>query len=220
MRAFVIFRDRLSYGSRCVAALMMAGLDVTVVDHGSTFAPAVDWLSDLEIPVWYHGGGNPRELWNHPDFRAAVAGERYVVTDPDVVPDDGCPTDWPQHLSALLDVHGQPKIGLGLRIDDIPDHYPRKRQVLDWEGQYWQREIVPGLYDAGTDTTLAVCQPLGGGGHTIGGARTGPPYVANHLAWYENPEALPEDVAYYYSHTEPGITFWSIGSRSAWGDLK
>lgn len=215
----MIFRDRVSYGSRCVAALQAAGLTVTVIDHGTTFAPACDWLADLEIPVWYHGGGSPRELWNHPDFRAAVADERFVVTDPDTVPDDDCPPDWPQHLSALLNTHATPKIGLGLRIDDIPDHYPRKRQVLDWEAQYWQTSSEAGLYDAGTDTTLAVCQPLAGGGHSIGGMRTGPPYVARHLAWYEDPEALPEDISYYYEHVEPGISFWTLGGKgSAWGN--
>jgi len=222
VRAFVIFRDRISYAIPCCAALWTAGLDVTIVDHGSTYPGAVDWLHDCErdgIPVWYHGGGNPRDLWGRPQFREAAADGPYVVTDPDVIPDEGCPLDWPQHLENLVYAHNQPKVGLGLRVDDLPDHYPRKRQVLEWEQQYWQRQVADGVFEAGTDTTIAVNRALrGSDGHSLGGYRSGSPYLARHLAWYEDPSNLPEDVAYYYAHIQTGISFWTVGAPSCWGN--
>lgn len=222
MRAYVVFRDRLTYAGRCLDALFRAGLDVTVIDHGTTFPDAVAWLKALEragVPVWYHGGGSPRDLWGRPQFREAAEAEPFVLTDPDVVPDENCPADWPQHLLDLLARHPEtPKVGLGLRIDDLPDHYPRKRQVIEWENQYWARQVEPGLWDAGVDTTLAVNRQLNGAGHSLTGMRTGPPYTAHHLAWYEDPENLPDDVAHYYRNLEAGISFWTVGVRSVWGN--
>lgn len=215
----MIFRDRVTYGRQCLDALVAADLDVTIIDHGTTFPEAVDWLARCEyagVPVWYYPGGHPRDVYGRPQFREAVGNEPYVVTDPDVVPDADCPLDWPQHLLALAEAHGQPRVGLGLSLADIPEHYPRRRQVLDWEAQYWQRPITDGLYDAAVDTTMAVYR--GGQSHGLNGARTGPPYTAMHLPWREDPANLPEDIAFYYEHIEQGISFWTVGAPSCWGN--
>jgi hypothetical protein len=218
VKAFIIFRDRLTYGRQCLAALQAAGLEPVIADFGTTYPAALDWLNTAGVPVLYHGDGGPRQLWAWEPFLESVdPADRFVVTDPDTVPDEDCPADWPQHLSQVLSEHGV-KAALGLRIDDIPEHYPRRAQVLEWEGQFWKDEIAPGVYDGGTDTTLAVCparreRP----GHVIGGVRTGKPYVCRHLAWYEDPAALPEDVAWYYAHLGSGIAHWTIGGPSVWG---
>lgn len=218
----MIFRDRVTYGRQCLDALVAADLDVTIIDHGTTFPEAVDWLARCEyagVPVWYYPGGNPRDLWGRPQFQEACRDEPFVLTDPDVVPDPGCPADWPQHLLDLLARHPEtPKVGLGLRIDDLPDHYPRRRQVIEWENQYWSRRVEAGLLDAGVDTTLAVNRQLNGAGHSLTGMRTDFPYVARHLAWYEDPSNLPEDIAWYYGHIESGISFWTVGVPSCWGN--
>jgi len=54
-------------------------------------------------------------------FREACGDERYVVTDPDVVPAEGCPQDWLAYLGKILDESDSPKAGLGLRTDNIPE---------------------------------------------------------------------------------------------------
>jgi hypothetical protein len=222
MKAFIIFRDRVAYAQRCMAAMFAAGLEPVVVDHGSTYPGAVRWLGHLEkhdVKVLYRGGGHPRGLWLWPPFREVCGPvDRYIVTDPDCVPSEGCPPGWVDHLGLVLDAYPRAKVGLGLRIDNIPLHYPRRDHVLEWEGQFWRSQLAPGVYDAGVDTTLALYQPLSVAGcHSIGGTRTGPPYTADHLAWYEDPAALPEDIRYYHEHAEPGISYWTIGGHSAWG---
>lgn len=222
MKAFIIFRDRVTYARRTVAAMMAAGVEPVVVDHNSTWPPAVKWLKHLErtgVQVLYRGGGHPRGLWAWEPFQQACGqDDRYIVTDPDTPPSEGCPKDWPAHLGRVLDSYPCTKAGMGLKITDIPVHYPRRDHVIEWEGQFWRRPVAPGIFDAIVDTTLALHQPLSSRGcHDMNAVRTGPPYTADHLAWYEDPGALPEEIRYYHENAEPGISYWTIGGRSAWG---
>jgi hypothetical protein len=224
VKAFVIFRDRVTYGRPCVTALQSAGLDVVIADHGTTHPEALAWLQDLQragTPVMYCGAGHhPRDLWNHNWFRDMCGPGQYIVTDPDVIPSDDCPPDWPEHLARVLDAHpGCHKAGLGLRTDRIPARYPRRERVIEWERQFWQQDAGDGAYHAPVDTTLALHVPLEQQGmHSFAAVRTGHPYVADHLAWYENHDNLPDDLCHYHEHAESGISFWTLAGRSAWGD--
>ena len=103
------------------------------------------------------GGGHPRGLWDYAPFGETRGDGRYIVTDPDVVPAADCPRDWPARLSALLDKYPQAtKAGLGLRTDDIPEHYSRRDQVISWEAGFWTHPAGDGAYWAAIDTTLAM----------------------------------------------------------------
>lgn len=222
MKAFIIMRDRVTYGRQCFDALAAAGLEVVIVDHGTTYPAAVEWLKDLRkagVMVMDDGGGNPRDLWTRAWFRQACAQERYVVTDPDVVVSEDCPADWLRHLGAMLDRYPFfHKAGLGLRLDRIPDHYDLKAQALDWESQFWKNELEPGVYNANIDTTLALHVPLmEQGAHSFTALRTGYPYVADHMAWYENRYDLTEEQRYYHEHAEAGICCWTLPGKSAVG---
>ena len=223
MKAFIIFRDRVTYAQRCFFALRQADLEVVIVDHGSTWPAALSLLYYWEargVTVLRRGTGHPRGLWSWQPFRdsACESGERYIVTDPDVVPSEDCPADWVQHLSLMLDKYPQKlKAGLGLRTDNLPDHYSRKQQVIDWEAKFWQFPIGDGAYGAPLDTTLAMYR--GGSGFELDGAlRTGFPYVADHLAWHENLENPTDEQRWYYDHAERGMSHWAPKGRSAWGD--
>jgi hypothetical protein len=221
MKAFVIARDRVTYTKRCTDSLTAALLDVVIVDHGSTWQPMLEWLNQREAEgglILWRGNAHPRDLWGWQPFRELCAGNRFVVTDPDVVPSETCPDDWVQHLSNLLDKYpSRSKAGLSLRIDRIPEHYYWRAKVLSWEQQFWASPIAPGVYSAGIDTTLAVYQPLAAGGFDISNSlRTGFPYVADHLSWSEDYGNLPSDVAYYYEHAERGISHWAVPGHSNW----
>jgi hypothetical protein len=222
VKAFIVLRDRVTYARRCLMALLEAGLEPVVVDHGSTWPEAVAWLDWLEMDgrlVLRRGGGRPQAIWEWEPFREACGSERYILTDPDSVPSEDCPPDWPARLSALLDRFPKQKAGLGLRIDRIPPHYQRRDHVLSWEQQFWQQPLADGVYDAAIDTTLAMYRPLSKVPYPSGDAlRTGPPYVADHLAWYEDLDDLTPELRWYYEHIEPGIAFWTAPGKSCWGN--
>lgn len=225
MKALIIFRDRVTYARRCLEALMEADLDPVIVDQGSTWPPALEWLKHLEscrVTVLRRGGGHPRGIWDWAAFRGTVGTtDRYIVTDPDVVPAASCPLDWPARLERVLSEHpSATKAGLGLRIDNIPEDYQRRDQLIAWESSYWQHPVADGVYRAGIDTTLAMYRPLmQQHGFVLDGAmRTGPPYVADHLAWHENLDDPDEEIRYYYEHAEPGIAHWTVRGRSNFGN--
>lgn len=225
MRAFIIFRDRVTYAHLCLTAMTEAGLEPAVIDQGSTWPLALDWLKVLEaagVLVLRRGGGHPRGLWDWPPFREACGDGRYVVTDPDTVPADDCPRDWPAVLGGLLDRHPEAaKAGLSLRTGNLPGHYSRRDQVIRWEQGFWEHPVDGGqAYRAGIDTTLAMYRPLSEQPmfSIDASLRAAPPYAADHLAWHEDLDALPEEIAWYYEHAEPGITHWAARGRSTFGD--
>lgn len=214
----------MTYAHLCVTAMTEAGLDPVIIDQGSTWPLATDYLKGVEsagVQVLYRGGGHPRLVWDWEPFRQACGpADKYVVTDCDVVPSDDCPHDWPDWLSRLLDAYPEyGKAGLGLRLDRIPDTYQRKDHVLKWEQKFWDEPVRPGVYKAPVDTTLAMYRPLGTGSFdiTLSAVRTGHPYVADHLAWYEDYDELDEELRWYHEHAEPGISYWTVAGRSAWG---
>ncbi len=225
MKAFIIFRDRVTYAHLCLTAMTEAGLDPVIVDQGSTWPLALDYLKAIRVAgvqVLEHGGGHPRSLWEWEPFIKACGKDRYVVTDCDVVPADECGLDWPQWLGHLLDTYPwADKAGLGLRLDRIPDTYQRKDHVLKWEKQFWENpkyETNPPSYKAAVDTTLALYRPFPERpAFTMQAVRSGNPYVADHLAWYEDYAELDEELRYYHEHAEPGISYWTVAGRSAWG---
>ncbi len=210
MKAFIIIRDRVTYGRRCFGALQAAGLDVHVVDHDSSWPAALTWLAELEAagtPVLRRGeNAYPWDLWKWDGFRDVIWGdsEPYVVTDPDVVPSDNCPGDWLTRLTDVLARSGCVKAGLGLRLDRLPTAC--RAQVTEYESVFWNDEWEPGVYRANVDTTLALYRPyteypLFSLGPSL---RTGHPYVADHLAWYEDSDARPPELQHYYARADPG----------------
>lgn len=217
MKAYVIMRDRVTYARRCVEALTTAGLDVVIVDHDSHWGPALEWTEEIlcdepfHYPdVYYHENHHPRDLWraDGPIAREIQPGERYIVTDCDVVPDDTCPPDWPAYLSTLLDEHlTAVKAGLALRTDDLPPWFASRSEVQGWEAQYQPPRARPvGSWSAvwaDIDTTLAMYRAPGP--FRLGPAiRTTAPYVARHLPWYEDSANLPEELQFYAARAEHG----------------
>jgi len=214
---FIITRDRISYAARCWYELSTrADLDIHVVDHGSTYPPMLRWLDALEGRRWVHvhrfADAHPRDLWKWDGlWQLTRDGTRaYLVTDCDVVPDRMCPRDWVARLHEVLTwarTYGVRKVGLGLRIDNIPEAYEHRERVQSWESEFWRTPLdkrfsadleawnvaVRGfeMYAAPIDTTLALYAPLTElpGFDITPALRLGFPYVAQHMPWYE-PEAF------------------------------
>jgi hypothetical protein len=133
----------------------------------------------------------------------------YVWTDPDIVPIRECPPNVLEFFwSALQAYPNKTKVGFGLRIDDLPEHYRFKQEVIVWEAQYWEKCIAPKLYDAPIDTTFALYR-AGSSYKPINTAlRTGFPYLARHIPWYENLDRASDDHVYYLKNAKPGVNNW------------
>ncbi|MBJ7422177.1 MAG: hypothetical protein JHC58_04910 [Ilumatobacteraceae bacterium] len=145
-----------------------------------------------------------------------LGNEKYfIVSDPDVVPDENTPSDVFEIFEHML--HSNPKIdkvGFSLRIDELPDHFIHKSDVITWETQFWQEVYWPGFYKAPIDTTFAMYRP--GLGHQNGNSlRSAPPYTARHLPWYQDFANLSEEDEYYVKHSDHLITNWNTDKLPA-----
>ena len=139
----------------------------------------------------------------------------YIYTDSDVIPSDYCPKDFIDYFFKELKKHPfARKIGFSLRIDNIPDSYIHKEEVINLEKQYYLKPAEGGLYRAPIDTTFALYRPRVGlsRSRSVEAYRTAYPYQAEHLPWYNDSSNLSEEEQYYISHCTH-ITEWSSKSK-------
>lgn len=207
---FIVCRDRVRDLRALVAWLEAAGhRNLTLIDCASTWPPLLEYLADSPHRVVRAPNLGKLAPWRlglvpHDDW--------YVVTDPDVVPTAGCPTNLLRRLRSLLLRHEQfPKAGPGLLLEDVPP----TMTSLAWERSLMSadREIEPGVFASPIDTTLALYRP--GSGFDYHALRTGPPYLARHGPWYVTD---PDDEdRYYLTHAQAGphASSWAPGHQSA-----
>lgn len=211
---FITCRDRVTCLVRLVDWLERAGHErIYLIDNDSAWSPLLEYFERTPHTV-IRLGQNAGHVapWSSGVIEEHASGERYVVTDPDVVPDEGCPFDAVEHLAWVIDHYPiYRKVGLGLRIDDLPAHYALRDPAVAWESQFWRRKIRRGLYHAPVDTTFALYD-VGCGHPTMPNARTGPPYVARHLPWYSNSAALDDEERFYRERGRAGISNWHSDS--------
>jgi hypothetical protein len=216
---FIPVRDRLSTLLDLIAWLERAGQEeIWLIDNHSTYPPLVDYLDRTPhrvVRTWRNLGH--RAAWLSGTVQRQAHGKHFIVSDPDVVPDPICPMDAIDHFRLLLDRHPElDKVGFGLRIDDLPDHYSLKEDVIDWEGKFWQDELEPSVYRAGIDTTFALYRPLDRRHDMMRAVRTGFPYVARHVPWYTDSTRLSEEDEYYRAHADRTISNWDRDELPWW----
>ncbi len=213
----IITRDRADYTERCLTSLRRFSdqLEIHIVDHGSTWPPMLHWLTAQATymdNVHYCGDRPPRALWDDRELLRDIVGCReYLVTDPDLIFDEACPDDWLEQLRVDL-LRGEPvvKVGMGLRIDDLPAT-TLGASVRAWEDAFWREKVPSGrAWRAPVDTTLALYPGLGVAPdfQLAPAARLDAPYLMRHLPWYETPETDTEELAYYRAHVLPGASHW------------
>lgn len=189
--------------------------NIIILDNASSYPPLLDYYHKTDHKV-IHLGGNIGylALWKAPGVYKQFKKSFYVYTDPDVVLDNACPADFMSvFLQTLIKYPSCQKIGFGIRIDNLPDHYKDKLSVLQWEKQHWEHPYGDNLYKARIDTTFALYRPFCKGGHSAHLVfRTGFPYVIRHLPWYQDSEHLSSEDSYYISHANQS-TMWTSKNK-------
>jgi hypothetical protein len=206
---FILVRDRVTSLQALIRWLETAGFEeIYLLDNDSAYPPLLAYLAaspHTVIPLGRNVGKHA--LWLDRRYRRLIARRPFVLTDPDVVPDPECPLDILERFGGLLGRHTDvTKVGFGLRIDDLPDSYRFKEQVIAWEGQFWSERLLvePGAYRAAIDTTFALYRRWSSKPPPIDALRTGPPYVARHTTWYLDSESPGDEEKYYAARLQRG----------------
>jgi hypothetical protein len=208
---FINTRDRVSTLRPLVEWLERAGgTHIVIVDNASTYEPLLDYLDSCphEVVRLTQNLGHTAPWLSGAIGDRVAAGQRYVETDPDVVPDEHCPSDAIEWFGMLLDRHPDVhKVGFGLRTDDLPRQYRHAEAVRRWESRFWTDEVEKDVFRAPIDTTFALHRaeaPLA----MEPALRTGGAYLARHLPWYADSLHPSPEQQYYLEHAETGINSW------------
>ena len=243
---FIITCDRLEVLKKSTQSYydcIKTPFEIVICDQGTTFEPTVEFLEKLEsdgtiVYRWKKNLniGRKRNLRrddvglseNIQNYFKNHPKSNYIVTDPDVLLDD-VDGDILEVYVHLLNIMPEiVTVGPVCRIDDIPDCYPLKEELLSKErGQVkafflWPQHTISykgkqvkyifdkidtgfGMFRIGTRW-----QRIKKGIRAI---RTFEPYSAKHLSWYICPENLSEDQRYYMQHASKNAhwTKWSLG---------
>ena len=203
-------RDRLEPLRDLVAWLEHVGQEqIWLNDNASTYPPMVEYLDNSPHHVVRHSTNlGHRSPWLSGLVTRLGLTRHFVVTDPDVVPSEECPHDALEVFRDALDANpGVDKAGFSLRLDDLPEHYEHRDDVILWESQFWKNEGPSGFFVAEIDTTFALYRP---GEHHQNNKclRSAPPYTARHMPWYQDSANPTEEQQYYVEHADSLIINW------------
>ncbi|WP_082548560.1 glycosyltransferase family 2 protein [Variovorax sp. Root473] len=218
---FVISFNHLTYLQASIAYFEKAGFkNIHIIDNASSYPPLIEYLRASPHKVHYMGINYKHTvLFDSLKFKEIVDSKYFVLTDPDVLPVEECPLDFLYvFFDVLLSHPAKNKIGFSLKLNDLPDHYELKENVLKWEGRFYEKLKNHGeltVYDAPVDTTFALYRPRAQWRTSdfFSAFRMGYPYEARHLPWYRDLSKLTDEEIYYRS-LDQGSSNWN-GTMSA-----
>lgn len=204
-------RNRLQYLRQVVEAAERIGFKhIYIIDNDSTYPPLMEYYAQTKHQIIFlRRNAGPRSIWESKETKFLLS-DYYIYTDPDVVPDESVDMNCFRILWHRLKPNYKiDKIGLGLHIDHLPDHFALKDEVIKWEKQFHRNPIDAQFYYAPVDTTLALYAPFAQGGGECKAWRTREPWLAKHLPWYENSAAPDEETLYYRNHAASSASHWT-----------
>lgn len=190
------------------------GTSVVIIDNASSYEPLLEWYSKCPYKViklkQNYGHLAP---WSQGCYLDKIYNsDYYVVTDADLDLSH-CPKDLMKVLIRGIKEYKVNKVGLSLEISDLPDDFPLKNDVINWEKKYWQT-MTPDkkFYKADVDTTFALYDtttPQKVATQIDPSLRTARPYTAKHIPWYLTPNTLSEEEKYIIKNSKDGETHWT-----------
>lgn len=197
---------------RLIDALGKRGYtNIYIIDNLSTYPPLLAYYLECPYKVFrLERNLGFKALWKS-ELRHLFCKDYYIYTDSDVVLCDDCPDDVVYYLLQMMKKYKYAlKIGLSLRIDNLPDCYCKKKEVIAWESKYFENKNEDRLYRAPVDTTFAIYRPGSGLNRSRYAEvyRTAFPYQLEHLPWYSDSEKLTEEERFYQNSCTQA-TMWS-----------
>lgn len=228
---FIITYDRLRVLKESIQSYhdcIKTPFEIVVVDFGSTYGPTIEYLKNLEqekVKVYW------KDRIHHKDGLNSISGivqdyfrdhlaSNYVVTDPDIALDNVEGDVLEVYANLLKNLPKITVVGPMLRIDDIPDHYPKKQKLISksLHVDFHSRPVSTIKYDdkiiryifALIDTTFAMNRAGTPWRRWRQGVRVLRPYSARHLDWYLDPNDLTPDQTHYKENASRRIVHWSV----------
>lgn len=213
----ILNRDRLEPLKLLIKSLQVRNYNnIIIIDNQTTFEPTLNWYKESNINVFYN---NIHEtLYDNGTFyRLAfeikyqkfvdIVKDYYIFTDSDVIPFEEIPENFIDDMVRICSKYNLHKVGLGLKIDDLPINDVIAQKAYEIEKPYWDSRVDDQefeLYHAPIDTTFAVYSPNSPALWGDNCYRMGGKYIAKHAPWYYDINNLPEDELHYIKNLPYG----------------
>lgn len=208
IKCFIINRNLLTWPKAMVEWMhRVPNLEPIILDNASDYAPLLDWYdTDPCRVIRFNDNYGHTVLWSSGIYLTELKDTEYfILTDPDLDMST-IPIDVIDKLKEGINKHNVNKCGLAIRIDDIPNEYPLKDQVLFWENGFWNNYLEDDYYLAPVDTTFALHKTEKSRSYKIGGIRTGGNYTTRHLPFYLTPDTVTDEIDYYFCNCNKTIS--------------
>lgn len=197
---------------RLVEWLQASDVPITVINNASSWGPLTNYyVAHPELKVIYNQENlGPYAFWELGLHKQQT--ERFIVTDPDLVPSEMCPsaTLTIDRMQSVMSLYNAGKVGTSLNIWNIPEHFNRWKEVSDWEHQFWERITDDKLaFHADIDTTFALYEPGSEVRNDKPCLRLAPPYSMDHVPWFEDSSKPNPEREYYLKTMRADWTHWS-----------
>ncbi|PXV64124.1 glycosyltransferase involved in cell wall biosynthesis [Dysgonomonas alginatilytica] len=189
--------------------------NIVIVDNDSQYPPLLEYYDQIKNTVVVKRmDRNYGHLvfWDNKELYREYASGYYIVTDSDIIPNKNLPENYLEQLIKVLDKYTKvTKVGFALEIDDIPDSFSAKEEVIAWEKKYWEIPITDNVYVADTDTTFAIYPPYYEHNKKtfLKGLRIGGDFTAQHRGWYIDSQNLSEEDKFYFK-TSNNSNSWKL----------
>lgn len=204
--------------------------NIIIIDNNSSYLPLLNYYNEIDKRVTIHRLNENLGhlvLWKKRELFKKYTKGFFVLTDADIVPNSNLKEDYLNGLLKMILKHKtKSKVGLALKIDDIPNTFILKENVINWETKFWISEIEKNIFDAEIDTTFALYWPKTDRlinylyPSFFNALRVGGEYIATHGGWYIDHNNLTEEQKFYFK-TANNSNSWKIDNEGNLdGDFK
>lgn len=202
---------------------------VYVIDNKSTYPPLLEYFTTLEnnktATVLRMDQNYGHRVYERDEI-VEKGGDKYIVTDPDLLFNPALPPDFIDQLSKISDTHKAAKVGFALDITDninLNKFYEGKT-LPEHEAHWWADRVQDPTYElymTQIDTTFALInKKYYVRGRLDNGIRVAGNFTAKHKTWLNDWEKeVPEEERNYYfkDNKSTTIDWWSDNKQDSVG---
>lgn len=190
-------------------------VSIIIVDNQSTYQPLLDFYNNIDHPRLQ------AVPLNFNSWRLGIAylagklkdHDRYILSDPDLIPYPNTPKDIISHFSNMLDKYpAYNHVGASLELNDIPEDIPVRPKVIKHESAFWSpqaEKLNDEVYVANIDLTFAMYRNTSKALALGPALRTDRPYTLKHVDWYTKEEDYSEEYKNYLA-TSKSYATWAM----------
>lgn len=199
--------------------------NIIIVDNKSSYPPLLEYYNELKsnsnitIELMSDNFGH-MVFYNNKTLQKKYGKGFYFLTDADVVPNANLPLDFFETMLKFLKNNfiNVTKVGFALDIDSIPDYYPKKQNVINWEKAFWKNRTKEKeeSYFALIDTTFALYKPgypkKYNQNEFLYAIRIAEYFTAKHGGWYIDYNNMTDEQL-FYQNTANSSSSWKINEK-------